>query len=383
MHPSGPMLAPELSCSRATARGGCLRGAALLDVAIAMAVVAALLAVLVPMLGSGMKRSGMMVSANNLRTLGQGYAAYEASWNGRQFSLIRTEMNNYTGCAQYSGAACPPSLILGADAYGGLWGYWIMGSRPECSGYPGSCGNWNVVVPLPVGGNSATYGLTTTGSCFFPNARGVREYVSSRFYDPLYYSPNDTALYSSLRARQFNDAAEFTLPTDPAQPFDSTLSTYAYSPAALWNPAVLRAPSQGGFQAPGRTTCPQAYTTPTAAQCTYPAAKTRMIERRWCQDPPALLDPAAPTEAYAFNAGRASRPGTLFFDGHVAFVYIAQFELDDATVRAQTGTDGLWSRDTAFGNDGLWGTSSIDGVRSNPNFLTTGGITGRDLINAP
>ena len=174
------------------------RAFTILDALAAAVVVAVLLAALVPMLGSGMHRSGMMVSANNMRTLSQAYAAYEASWNGHQFSLIREEMGSYGSCAAYASTNCTPSLILGADEVGKVWGYWLGSGVAECANGWSLCGNWSFVVPLPLGSHSGYGG--GMGSCFHPNARGVREYVSDRYFDRTYYSPNDVIPYEIGRA---------------------------------------------------------------------------------------------------------------------------------------------------------------------------------------
>jgi hypothetical protein len=84
-----------------------------------------------------------------------------------------------------------------------------------------------------------------------------------------------------------------------------------------------------------------------------------------------------------YNQGPMSQPGALFFDGHVSFLPISRYKADDATVLAQTGTDGLWSRDTPFGARGVYGLGSVwTNVDSSPNLLTTDGILGRDLLTA-
>ena len=131
---------------------GLARGLSLVEVVVASLALLAMSAAVLPMLGSGLRRSGVMISANNLRTLAQGYAAYEASWGGRQFSYLREQMGNYASCSAYASAACPPQVILGSDDFGGLWGYWIGGSTQGCTAAPGNCGNWVMLVPIPLGG---------------------------------------------------------------------------------------------------------------------------------------------------------------------------------------------------------------------------------------
>lgn len=360
-----------------------LRALTLVELAVSSLVVLAMAAALLPMLGSGLRRSGMMVSANNLRTLAQGYAAYEASWGGRQFSYLREDMGGYSGCSSYSMAQCPPQLILGHDDDGSLWGFFINGNTPECHFLSG-CNNWPMLVPLPLGGSSTVWNTANgeVGSCYLPNARGPREYVASRYFDPVYYSPNDSLVYGALSASDLL-AYPFEFPAIKARDaqLPSFYSSYAYSPAALWGTCVLRSVAEGGVQVPG--SCPASYRTPSANQATYPDLKTRMMESRWCQDPPRLANPQfAQAFPYHFNAGPESRPGALFFDGHVSFASLAEYEADDRAALMQTGTDGLWSRDTIYGTAGIFGTNELGSSRASPNFLTTGGITGRDLLHA-
>jgi hypothetical protein len=44
------------------------------------------------------------------------------------------------------------------------------------------------------------------------------------------------------------------------------------------------------------------------------------------------------------------------------------------------GVDGLWSRDTPFGESGYFGELSFDGTTVSHHILTTGGIRGRDTL---
>jgi len=130
-------------------------GFTILETAIAAAVLVTLLAAVLPMLGSGTYRSGMMVSANNLRRIADGCAAYEATWNGRQWSKTNDAMGHYDGCFDYRNSACPPALVLGTDASEGLWGYWVPGIGPGCQTYPGNCGNWVALMPMVIGGTTS------------------------------------------------------------------------------------------------------------------------------------------------------------------------------------------------------------------------------------
>jgi hypothetical protein len=368
-------------------------GWTVVDALVGTAVVAVVGAALAPMLGTGMHRSGMMVSANNLRRLGQGHAAYEATWNGRQHTTMVAEMGLFSGpnaCGSFLEHHCPPPpVVIGTDPQGGTWAYRWNGALPTCTSYPGGsplCSGGTtsrfpaLSVPLAVGGTSGAFSgfPGQDGNYWLPNMRGVREYVCERFFDPVFSSPNDLVAYPRLASAFASTAevADIDLLDD-----DLTSSTYCTSAAALWNPCVFRAPSQGGFQAPG--TCADAYRTPSANAATYPALKTRMMEWRMCQGPRGAVSPVlAGGVMDAFNAHPGSRPGAVFFDGHVSFTAMADYAADDAQVLQQTGTDGLWSRDSGLGANGYRGQAAQSGFRASPHFLTTGGIAGRDLLHA-
>jgi hypothetical protein len=323
-----------------------------------------------------------MVSANNLRTIAAGCVAYEADWNGRVFTLMDAEMGRWPGgCTGFTNRRCPPQAVLGSDSAGGLWGYWIKGSQPSCSNFPGNCGNWPLIMPMAIGGSTGSVESASsyaTGTWQLPNVRGLREYVCARFFDPVFYAPNDTVTTGRLQAVAFNSSAEFEASAGSIFNFDFT-STYGLSPAAMWAPGVLRAPSQGGFQAPDSHH--EAYFAPTASMAVHPSLKTRIMEKRWCQQPPALsVDGSTNGAAFRFNAGAQSQPGAIFFDGHVSFAAMSEYAADDADVRAG-GSDGLWSRDTPYGPLGVWGSTAIGGFTASPHLLTTDGIAGRDLTH--
>ena len=116
-------------------------GWTVVDALVGTAVVAVVGAALVPMLGTGLHRSGMMVSANNLRRLGQGHAAYEASWNGQQHTTMVAEMGLFSGpnaCGSFLEHHCPPPpVVIGTDPQGGTWAYRWNGALPTCTSHPG------------------------------------------------------------------------------------------------------------------------------------------------------------------------------------------------------------------------------------------------------
>ncbi|MSR70021.1 MAG: hypothetical protein EXS17_06730 [Phycisphaerales bacterium] len=315
--------------------------------------------------------SGEAISMANEIEIGTAHALYSWDWGGLQWCTHKSDFGLTLGsCSTYlSTVSCPPQVILGSDAGGALWGYWLAGGLCPWS-FPGSCGNWILYTP-----NEFTTTSGVFGGYRMMQARSFHDYLNGRFYDEVYYAPNDRRTYGAA-SRHFAGSAEFSsLPNPPV------FSSYAMSPAAMWHPDVLRGASDGGFQSP--SAFPDAFARQSLFNAAYPELKSLVFEVNWNQNPPASGQSLGSTVApYRFNQGAASRPITLFYDGHVGFLPNKQAMADDAALIAQ-GADGLWSRDTPLGVNGYFADQSIDGSRTNHSILTTDGILGRDVLSAP
>jgi hypothetical protein len=214
-----------------------------------------------------------------------------------------------------------------------------------------------------------------------PQMKGLHDYVNGRFHDPVFYSPLDTKAYLAALPAFYEDC-EFV------QTAGTIPSSYALSPAAMYHPDVLRAPSEGGFQHPD--TFDDGYRSPAVTQAEYAKQKTWMIEHNWLRSPPAACNPdyddpfggfSGECDPYLFNHGANAAPLTLFFDGSVRRLLTGAVVADDARMLKKTGgVDGLWSRDTPFGESGYFGDVSFDGTIVSHHILTTGGIRGRDTL---
>lgn len=314
--------------------------------------------------------NGDAISMANLIEIGTGHALYAADWGGLQWCGHQSNFGQATNCATYLNTiACPPQQILGWDTTGGLWSYWLGGGLCG-SNFPGNCGNWVVYIPNEFATTNGVFGAYR-----LMQVRSFHDYVDGRFYDEVFYAPNDIRTYAAA-SRNFNSPSEFNLP-----PNSPVFSSYAMSPAAMWNPEVMRAPSRGGFRAP--SSFPESYERQSLWNAAYPELKSFVFEVNWCQSPPASGQAFGSTSTpYRYNQGAASRPITLFYDGHVWYLNNKRAIKDDASQLAQ-GVDGLWSRDTPLGTSGYYADTSVDGSRTNHSMLTTDGILGRDVLEAP
>ena len=225
-----------------------------------------------------------------------------------------------------------------------------------------------------------------------PNNKAFNSYVGSRFYDPIFWAPKDV-IPLRLAEPYFEYPEEFRVPESEAEVGRIVWSSYIWSPSAMFHPDVH---SPCGWNNP--RTFPAAYRSPSLGQCRFPDLKTWMLEHHWLQNNESEANPSFDGEdpSWMFNQGYNSVPMTLFFDGHVGATGVR--EAMDADVRARKLYDqnglcslcppssecesGLWSRGSQFGTDGYYQQYSYDNlVDTSYHILTTGGITGRDVLS--
>lgn len=337
------------------ARSVVRRGLTIIETCVAIASVAVIMAMTTTVLAT--RRGGVDAQAK-LALLAQAHACYAADWNERQWSALPYDTGQFSNpCSSYP--ACVPQQLLGFDTNGALWGFFLGSGVCSQAGYPGSCGNWTMYVPLDF---SQRYGAFR-----IPNTIGFREYVSQKFYSEEWFVQDDPG-YAAASAL-FGVPAEFTYSSASNNYTDSS---FCLSPAALFNPGVFRAREAGGYQSP--TQFADSYRTPSVTQCTHPSLKTRMCEYGWYR--------GAPADGLAFTAGLESSPYTMFFDGSVSSVRMADAQQQDFTVYDASPTkDGLWTRETPFGKFG-WDPMDqrFEGRASGFHMLTRDGILGRDLL---
>jgi len=360
------------------------RGFSRADALVTLAASAIMIAVVIPVAMAARSGARGSVSATNLIQLGEAHDCYAADWSGRQFVAVPDDLGAAGGaCMAYvSEIGCIPPLLLGFDggASPSIWGFFVWsGARCESGPFtlPGGACNLTNLRPLSFASPAAA-GVHRLG-----NTRPIQNYAGGRFYDPVFFAPDDEPSYKA--ASQFFESEEqFAGPVDGGLPPTS----YTLSPAALYHPDVFRRPSQGGFQDPDQLA--HSYQAPRVAQATYPSLKSRLIEHFWTGNAPAPCNPAYEDawvgtfspgcSPYTFSQGAEAVPLTLFFDGSVRRVPTAQAIANDASMRLHTGGDGLWSRDTPYGNDGYLGQFSFDGTTTGHHALTTDGLLGRDIL---
>jgi prepilin-type N-terminal cleavage/methylation domain-containing protein len=358
----------------------------LVEMIVTMGVIGVLLALLLPAIGAARNHAFTMVSQSNLRNLGIAHATYAAAWSDRQFTMVDDVIARYGSnpdqafprwtqahYRQQPGRRYHhPAVLLGADDDGSMFGYW-MDDRSS----------FGMVQPIVFVGAPVQVGF---GSFRIPNAHQFNQYLGGRFYDPVFYAPKDRIVQEFIKPG-LASPGEYV----PSSELGNVgWSSYCLSPAAMFNPDVMRSVKRGGWQDPWQLAA--GFRSPSVSRCLHPSLKTRMLEHHWLQDAPRACNPAFEgsydlCEPYYFNHGWESTPMTLFYDGHVAPVGTAAASAADGRMRLQMENDahGLWSRDTPLGGEpdgGYFMGDAYDYVSTSFHILTTDGIRGRDVLSA-
>ena len=396
------------------------RAFTIVELLIVVAIIALLIAILLPAINKARDSALVTQSNGNLTNLGKACAAYAADWNDAQFSATPDDIGQFADCAAYvASGGCPrPYLALGCAvpiAGSGLAStepYNICATgTPTCntpkwiSSWPSSCDGNNT--GQMNGATVTNWGPGYFGAWRVPNGKALNGYVNGRFYDKVFYAPKDRM---SLEFGQMAFASPTMVsPTDTAVtlPNGTTqnvylFSTYCLSPAAMWSPDVFNFGSPAPCPTPfnGSTGMPGAWRAPSRGQAKFPDLKTNALEHYWLQNTEGgFFNTTAPFNAgnkgpypWLFNHGYNSSPATLFFDGHVAAMGVADAQEGDSRVLKQNNCNpstplppcfskGLWHRGTWMGPVGYYNTSGYDMlVNCAYHVLTTDGIQGRDTI---
>ncbi len=357
------------------------RAFTIVELLVVVSIIALLIAILLPAIGKARDTALLTQSLGNLRNLAAANAAYGSDWNDRQFTACPDDAGLVGGnCVTYTTTiSCPPQQLVGWDANGAMWGYFI--GTGKCAGFPGSCAeNWAVYKPITYTGVDAGF-----GSFRLPNVKAFTGYVNGRYYDPVFWAPKDRVTLAGAE-KYMGLPAQFTWDGQI-----SAFSTYCWSPAAMWAPEVHGAK---GWKNPDSMA--GGYRSPAVGQSVYPDLKTRMLEHAWLQNMESAVNPnfaqgpngaTGTGEPWYFNHGYNSAPATMFFDGHISVMGVADAMESDARAKATADASavekGLWHRGSPFGANGYFGAQSYDFmVNTSYHILTTDGILGRDTIGS-
>ena len=375
------------------------RAFTIIELLVVVSIIALLVGILLPAIGKARDQAKQTQSLTNLRQLGTAHASYAAEWSDRQYTLVvdniasygnslAASFNGYT--AANGGYGTPGNWHPGANLG---WGYLYNSGGAyilfmyRCNG---NMANASLTIPINFNG-----GVLYFGAFRLANVRQFNQYLSGRFYDPVFYAPKDNIVTEDIDGGAtghscFEDPGEFCY-RPPLAGFGDAPSwtSYVLSPAAMFSPAVMRRQNEdgtGGFRNPWLLN--SGMRSPGYGAALFPALKTHMLEHHWLQSRRADCNPAfepgtyGGCEPFYFNMAWESSPMTLFYDGHVESLGVRKCERADGRQLQQSDDAyGLWSRDTTFGQYGYFINAGYDDAATSFHILTTDGIRGRDTTS--
>lgn len=369
------------------------RGLSRFEVVALLVVAAACIATALPIQNTiGGKRMRLQ-SMNNLVQQQTIHAMYAADWNQRQFTAVPDDLGAFGGdCAAWEAAhgKTIPGLVLGDDCDGTPIGFY-------------GCENANARMPITLDFpndnlNFASY-YRTAGAYRFPNAAALTAYGNGRYYDRMFWAPDDPWMKRGA-SQYFGGDCGFEFSQDDPEPIGA--SSYILSPAAMWHPDVfgIEDPTTGesSFWNDPRE-FDESFASPYVTQCVYPELKTRIMEHVTVEVnlPKGMFPGFNPgidgsnrrnPAPCLFNQSTKGRPLALFFDGSVRILSPIEVYDGDSYVKRLSGNSGasLSSRLGGGSNDGEYFRSyAVDQDSdnwSNHHVFTRYGIKGRDTLRS-
>lgn len=372
------------------------KGFTIIELLVVVAVIGLLVAILLPAIGRARESAQSTQSQSNLRNIGSAAAVYSVDFQDRQWSPIPEDfgkLNPISDSGQWTrwaASRCSGQLRLGKTASGDQGFFIPLAAPPLCPPTQESASINNLKAYFPCSFRNADGNF---GSFRLLNASSFSKYVGGRFYDDIFYAPKDLLVLdqiSALKAQYPNDGDFFGTAKSVI------LSSYCWSPAAMWSPDCLSwsratAGSAGGASSNKIGARPDglagAYKSPAASLSQYPSLKWRVWEHQWLQNQEGgEINPcfSSPTPWY-YNHGYNSAPCVMFFDGHTQVVSVAGCMQDNDLALSQGRP--LWFQSISGTWDGYFSTCAYDmltnaqpGRPVTAGVATVDGILGRDML---
>jgi type II secretory pathway pseudopilin PulG len=361
---------------------------------VVVSIIALLIGILLPAIGKARDNAHFTRSQANVKQIGTAYATYGAEWADRQPTYIDDYLSRYgtTFAAAWNAyttshnGVTHPSMWIGDDVTGqAAWRY-------------------DALLQVPYHFNSATSPVTaaSTGPRFggfrAVNAQAITLYINGRLYDPVLFAPKDTVVMNRIE-EWFEHPAQVPANGGTWLAGSTVWPSYCYSPAAMFNPAVLGLNAGGFYTDPWTGGLESSFRSPSYSQAQYPTLKTMLLEHHWLQGRKRVCNPymtatqGLECQPYFFNHATTSNPVCWYFDGHIAGAGATDAESADGRMIAQSAGQpgmpaagwGLWSRNTPApgGAAGYFMENPLafePWLQTSYHILTIDGIKGRDFI---
>jgi len=372
-------------------------GFTIVELLVVISIIALLVGILVPAVNKARDTAKTTQSKSNLHQVSIALSNYAADWNGDNFTSAppnlsggdRTGTSIASAIAQLSGnsgdqAWTPMGIRLGEIAVGNGNSIAFLNNTDGIAPYVFMSGNTSGSHP----------GL---GTWRYPNALQCAEYMHGLPLHKAYFSPKDTV---PLRALEQCDATNSSYCV-------STLGQSWWGLTAKWTSNMILAPSSYAL-APGLMynaavydaenpvdpmDIPTGFRPSSTDQARFPNLKTWLMEHYWLQNMRASEECGLywdgtwfaagdgcwdGCEPFHFNGSYNSAPITVFVDGHVGVVDVAQASRDDMMLEGQGSP--LWNRNTADGANGYYNNGSADWIDWSGHTHTVDGVRGRDIL---
>jgi prepilin-type N-terminal cleavage/methylation domain-containing protein len=359
-----------------------VRGFTIIELLVVVSIIALLIGILLPAIGKARDAAHMTRSQSNIRQLVVANHTYGAEWNDNQWSLGTHNLARYGSNHPQAVDGWVASLGPQGEGLVTVVIGWFGGTVNN--GYiftHGSAKANNMYMPIGMGESNQQY----FGYFRMMNLHTFANYLSGNFYDPVFYAPKDRPVMAAL-------GECFDVPGGCFEGGSFYWPSYVLSPAALFNPSVMRTEywqeNSSVFDTPG------GLRVPTYSQARYADLKSHIIEHHWLQNSRSDCNSNFAGGAYdgctpwQFNHAQESVPQTAFYDGHIRSVSVFESMQANGRVVQQNGGNanrGLWLRNSPYGANGYrenlgWpvGYGGTDVARTSMHILTRDGILGRD-----
>ena len=405
------------------------KGFTIIELLVVVAIIGLLVAILLPAIGKARESAQTTQSSSNLRNIGSACGVYGVDFQDRQWSAIPEDYGKFQAtCGTWAASRCSGQLTLGftkdpANANNTIPQGFFIPQSTACNGKtPASdCKYINAYWPCDFQKATGNFGAFR-----LMNAKSFNKYVGGRFYDQIFFAPKDRLVLQQVAELKGDQDGDF-FGTEK----NAVLSSYCWSPAAMWSPDVL---GRAGFKSPTDPKNSGAFRSPAAGLARFADLKTRVIEHNWLQNKPNGLDEMTGSKWYDldgrnpdqvssfvkgriapqtatlaqpwwFNEASMSAPNALFFDGHVGVCSVLDaidadarvgFQNQNLTTKPPAQFMGTFVRKTGIptlANSYQWGcydnvcmnnpkANSPPGYGAGYHILTIDGILGRDILSA-
>jgi len=209
----------------------------IIELLVVVSIIGLLVAILLPAIGKARDSALLTQSQSNLRAIVQAAGIYGADFQDRQWTAVAENIGGdpiFAKCSNFANARCSAQLVLGFGpsvtdtsltkpvAYG-----FIIPQSSDCGTkiLQGNCNVEKAYWPCDFDPNTGNFGAWR-----LTNAKSFNKYSSNKFYSPIFYAPKDKVTLE--KAQPFIESGvDFTGPVEKA-----VLSSYCWSPAAMWGP---------------------------------------------------------------------------------------------------------------------------------------------------